>query len=69
MDAELGRLLQTADPRVRRRLSLGIQHRLYDDVPMIVMYERSGLDAYVSRLRGYRPNAYEDFYRAEGLEL
>jgi len=69
VDADLARLLESDRASTRARLSLDLQRRIYDDVPMIVMYERAGLDAYVSRLRGFSPNAYENFYRGEDLVL
>ena len=68
-DADLARLLETDGVAERARLAHAIQRRIYDDVPMVVMYERAGLAAYDERLRGFHPTAHEDFDRGEDLAL
>lgn len=69
LDATIARYLQTDAVAERRRLATTIAKRLFDDVPIVVTYERSLMRAYDERLRGYRSGAYVEFYEPWNLEI
>jgi peptide/nickel transport system substrate-binding protein len=58
LDALNERYLHSYDGRVRHEAAAAMQRLLDRDVPAIVIYERTYLSVYDSRLMGYHPNSF-----------
>jgi peptide/nickel transport system substrate-binding protein len=58
VDADMSTYQQTYDVRKRAALAARFQHRIHDDVPVIVIYARSFPFAYSSRVTGLHPQTF-----------
>ena len=67
VDALNDRYLHSFDPRERKAIAREFQRRIDADLPVIVLYERSFLAVYDTRLTGYHPNRFS--YWGDPLQL
>jgi peptide/nickel transport system substrate-binding protein len=67
VDALDDRYIHSFDPAVRHATAAEMQRQIHADMPNIVLYERTFLSSYDSRLTGYHPNSYS--YWGDPLQL
>jgi len=67
LDALDDHYIESFDPAVRKSTAAAMQRIIDADTPAIVLYERTFLASYDSRLHGYHPNSYS--YWGDPLDL
>ena len=67
VDALDDRYIHSFDPAVRHATAATMQRAIHADAPAIVLYERTFLSSYDSRLTGYHPNSYS--YWGDPMQL